>query len=210
MFAAWRSENSVGIPGAGQRQLQNTLEGLAMAVDRLRESHKMEDNCLSFVAISETTMWLYVLDRRFSSSGSYSTSRRTDPGGQAILGLRHIWNALKHGDLDDVVDFTRGAAWPMGRGPPVGFNLTGNPMTPSPHFPSSPSKGSPHTRNISLGDPRSTLWSKPSSSSRKGPSPSASNGTENRLPLLRPILRERRSHAPRATASVAPSPRRVP
>jgi hypothetical protein len=103
------------------------LEGLAGAASRLEGSRLDRDVCASFVATSEALMWVMVLDDRFNRLGPYVNNRRKHEYGRCIPGMRHIWNLLKHTDLDDMVDISTGAAWPI-QWPMTFFELTWKPL----------------------------------------------------------------------------------
>src|ERR1017187_7061623 len=90
------------------------LEGLAIAATRLSESRTNPDVCAGFIATSEALLWVMVLDDRFQRKGGpYKRNRSAHPYGRGIPGMRHIWNLLKHADLDDLLDITQGAAFPI-------------------------------------------------------------------------------------------------
>jgi len=116
---------------AGLTHNAYVLEGLAGAASRLEASRTDRDVCTSFIATCEALMWVMVLDDRFNRFGPYINNRAKHEYGRGIPGMRHIWNLLKHTDLDDLVDVSDGAAWPI-QWPITFFELTWKPLAELP------------------------------------------------------------------------------
>jgi hypothetical protein len=91
------------------------VEGLDKAASRLEQSRLSREAVDSFIAVAECLLWLMVIDDRLYRlrGGAYQTRRATDGRGSAMPGMRHAWNLLKHADLNDLVDVSEGAGFPM-------------------------------------------------------------------------------------------------
>jgi hypothetical protein len=111
------------------------LEGLVAAAKRLEYSRISPDVGASFVAVAEGLLWVMVLDDRFRRSGGpYAGQAAAHEHGRCLAGLRYVWNLLKHADLDDMVDLTEGAAWPI-QWPVTWFELSWKPLASLPGMP---------------------------------------------------------------------------
>jgi hypothetical protein len=110
------------------------LEGLAGAADRLDHSRLTKDECGMSVATYEALLWVMVVDDRLRRSGGpYVSHRNKHRYGRSLPGMRFAWNALKHSELDAIIDTTPGAAFPI-QFPVTWFEMRWKPTSMIPLF----------------------------------------------------------------------------
>lgn len=89
------------------------LTGMAAAQNRAEKAWQSGSREACFVAVSEVVMWVMVLDERRHDDAAYVAVRDGSDAGQIVVGLRHIWNCLKHTTLDHLMDRAEGFSFPM-------------------------------------------------------------------------------------------------
>jgi len=64
-----------------------------------------EDDPRPVLDLASWLSWAMTIDELLRRDGHYVAMRARDPGGQALLGLRHAWNVFKHQgqNLDDLL-----------------------------------------------------------------------------------------------------------
>lgn len=96
--------------------------GLTAAISRLTEARDRQEQAAWFVAASEAVFWL-MLNDELRWGDAYERWRDAQPAGVCVVGLRYLWNLIKHHPIVELVEFTGGVAWPI-EWPAVWFDAT--------------------------------------------------------------------------------------